>query len=89
VATTKEPRLVIGSVNAAEFFVTVAQAATFFTMLGFHNFKLVVALILGGIIAAPIAAYTCSKIPKKPLMIMVGILIIGLSVRTILSSMPR
>jgi hypothetical protein len=40
-------------------------------------------LILGGVIAAPIAAKLVNKIKRKPMMIAVGILIIILSLRTL------
>ncbi len=83
----REPRTVIGSVNASEFFVTVAQAATFTTFLGFKHGPVVLGLILGGVIAAPAAAYVAKHIPAKQLMITVGILIILLSLRTIVMSL--
>jgi hypothetical protein len=40
-------------------------------------------LILGGVIAAPLAAYLVNKISRKPMMIVVGILIIILSLKTL------
>jgi uncharacterized membrane protein YfcA len=41
---------------------------------------------LGGVIAAPIAAYLSSKIPVKKLMIIVGVVVILVSIRIILKS---
>jgi len=86
----REPRTAIGSVNTSEFFVTIAQAITFVSLLGFEqgplgvkNGPVVLGLILGGVIAAPFAAYIAKHIPAKNLMITVGTLIILLSFRII------
>jgi uncharacterized protein len=83
-ARGKEPRMAIGSVNLAEFFVTIAQSATFTALLGFQHGKVVLGLILGGVLAAPFAAYAARHIPARALMIAVGVVVILLSLRTIL-----
>lgn len=83
VARGNNPRLTIGSVNLAEFFVTLAQAITFFTMIQLTHLKVILGLIIGGIVAAPFAALVCKKLPTKALMRIVGTLIIFLSLRTI------
>ena len=83
VARGHQPRFAIGAVNLAEFFVTVAEAATFFALLGLVHWKVIVGLMLGGVMAAPLAAYVCRRLPARALMIMVGVLIIALSLRTI------
>ena len=71
-------RKTIGSVNAAEFFVTLAESVTFFFTIGSLGdaFPAVLGLIFGGMLASPIAAYLCKKLPLKPLMIVVGVLIV-------------
>jgi len=84
VAGGEKPRFAIGSVNLAEFFVTVAEAATFFLTLGLVHWKVIVGLTVGGVLAAPLAAYVCKRLPARALMIMVGALIIVLSIRTLL-----
>jgi uncharacterized membrane protein YfcA len=68
IARGREPRLAVGSVNLAEFFVTAAQMATFVAFLGLQNLEVVLGLVLGGIIAAPLAAYVCQKLPPRLLM---------------------
>ena len=83
VARGHNPRFTIGSVNLAEFFVTVAEAATFFTIIGLVHLQIIVGLIIGGVLAAPLAAYVCKRLPARALMIIVGTLIIALSMRTI------
>ncbi|MBE0480959.1 MAG: sulfite exporter TauE/SafE family protein [Dehalococcoidia bacterium] len=82
----EEPRKVIGTVNLAEFFITVVIAATFFTALGTEEYDwgMIGTLLLGGVIAAPIAAYVCRLVPPRPLGIMVGIALIAFNVRTLL-----
>jgi uncharacterized membrane protein YfcA len=86
VAGGEDPRFSIGSVNASEFFVTVAESVTFVltipALIG-ENWQSIVGLLVGGVIAAPLAAVVCKKLPTRVLMILVGILIIVLSIRTI------
>ena len=79
----RDAKYTIGSVNLAEFFIALAGAATFTLQMGISNFIITLGLLLGGVAAAPFAAYICSRINTKVLMIMVGILIILLSIRTI------
>ncbi|MCG3012228.1 sulfite exporter TauE/SafE family protein, partial [Pseudomonas aeruginosa] len=54
-----EPRYVIGTVSASEFFVTLSASISFIIFLGFGNINwgTVIALALGGVLSAPIAAY--------------------------------
>lgn len=77
-------RVTVGSVSAVEFFVTLAASVTFFLTLGLTNWPIILGLALGGVVAAPIGAWACKHIPIKPFMILIGILVIALSVRTIL-----
>jgi uncharacterized membrane protein YfcA len=86
VANGNHPRWAIGSVNSAEFFVTVAESLTFFATLGglfLQHWEKIVGLMIGGVLAAPLAAWVCRKLPHKTLMILVGLLISGLSIRTL------
>ena len=78
------PRYVIGSVNMAEFFVTLSQALTFFFFLKLENLPIIAGLILGGVIAAPFAAKLCKILPAKTMMRLVGALLILVSARTLL-----
>ena len=81
-----EPSKAIGSVNLAEFFVTVAEVITFFILLGRERFRgeIVLALIIGGVITAPLAALTCKRLPHKILGQIVGIALIILSAYSLL-----
>jgi uncharacterized protein len=80
----RSPRFVIGSVSLTEFFVTLASAFTFFTILGVSNWQVILALILGGVLAAPIAAKLTGKLPKKTSMILLGALVIIWSLRILI-----
>ncbi|WP_343305182.1 sulfite exporter TauE/SafE family protein [Chitinophaga niabensis] len=73
----------IGSVNAAEFFISVSSAGTFLLFNGVDSWQVIIGLILGGVIASPFAAVLVKKMKRKPLMIMVGVLVIAMSIRTI------
>ena len=83
------PREVIGTVNAAEFFLTAAISATFLaTILSGHWAEAgdlaahgiaVAGLVVGGLLAAPLAGYVVRLIPHRVLMILVGLLICSLS----------
>lgn len=86
IAGNGDPKKTIGSVNAAEFFITLSISATFLLSLRAIDWKIVFPLLLGGIIAAPIAALLTNKLPEKIVGISVGISIIILSLRTILIS---
>lgn len=79
----RNPRYTIGSVNAAEFAVSFASGVTFMIFGGISGWQVIIGLILGGVIAAPLAAFLVNKIQRKPMMIAVGILIIILSLRTL------
>lgn len=90
VASGHTPRYTIGSVNTAEFFVTIVQTLTFAVFLGVGEYLDVIAgLALGGVIAAPMAAILCKKLPEKKLMLAVGVLIVLLNVRNIVAVFIR
>jgi uncharacterized protein len=76
-----KPRFAIGSVNLAEFFVTATITGTFFLTIGLSLWPVIVGLILGGVLAAPLAAYVTRHIPDRPMMIVVGIVVVLLSLR--------
>lgn len=73
----------IGSVNAVEFFVTLASSAMFLVTLGVGHWKIIAALALGGLLAAPLGAWLCGRAPRRPFMILVGVLVMALSARTL------
>jgi uncharacterized membrane protein YfcA len=82
-----EPRRTIGSVNLTEFVVTAAQSTVFFAVLGAVHLDVVAALVLGGVLAAPIGAQLTRRLPLRALIILVGLVVVGLSVRSLYSAL--
>jgi uncharacterized membrane protein YfcA len=74
-----DPRTTIGSVNFAEFFLTVGVSAAFFSILDNGVWMLVAGLVIGGLIAAPFAAYVTRHLKAKVLLVLVGTLITCIS----------
>lgn len=83
IAGGRHPRYTIGSVNLTEFFVALASSLTFLTIIGISHWNIIAGLVIGGVIAAPIAALAARKLPLKTMMIVVGVLIIIVSIRII------
>lgn len=74
------PRYAVGSVNTAEFFVTVSAATTFFTEIGASPLEHLIPLVLGGVLAAPFGGWVVKRVPALGLMTAVGVLIVTLSI---------
>ena len=87
----EEPRIAVGTVNLAEFFVTLTTTIAFIILLGPERFRwdLVLILMVFGVIAAPIAAFLCKRLPHRILGIAIGILIILLNSKTIILSLIK
>lgn len=86
IAKGRTPRFVIGSVSISEFFVTLASAVTFFTLIGISHWQVIVGLVLGGLLAAPLAAKLVGKLPMRAAFLSVGLLVIIWSLRILLKS---
>ncbi len=80
-------REAIGSTSLSEFFVTSTVSATFIFAIGLDLWPVIAGLVLGGVVAAPFAAYVVRQLPDRPLMIMVAVLIILLSIRGLLQAL--
>lgn len=78
------PRFAIGTVNLAEFFVTFTISLTFVFTIGLELWPIIAGLIIGGVVAAPFAAYATKRLPDDILMIIVGLVVVILSLRGIL-----
>lgn len=81
------PREAVGSTNAVEFFVTLASSIVFYLTLGAANWQIILGLALGGVLAAPLGAWVCKRLPAKPFMVFIGALIMLLSARTLYRSL--
>lgn len=70
------PRKAIGTVSTAEFFLTVTISATFIAALGLEAFTVAtVGLLIGGVAAAPLGAFLAARVPAKPLLVFVGLML--------------
>jgi uncharacterized protein len=83
-----EPRKVIGSIDTSEFLVALAASLGFLLALGSQgiDFAWVLALLIGGLIAAPIAAWLVRHVPPRMLGSLVGGIIVITNTRTLLRS---
>uniref|UniRef100_A0AAU2A9V2 Probable membrane transporter protein n=1 Tax=Streptomyces sp. NBC_00093 TaxID=2975649 RepID=A0AAU2A9V2_9ACTN len=83
-----EPRKVIGSIDTSEFLVAVAASLGFLLSLGSQglDWQWVTAFLLGGLVAAPIAAWLVRLVPPRVLGSAVGGVIVVTNVRTLLRS---
>lgn len=84
-----EPRKAIGTTNTAEFAISLAASIGFLLGLGAEEipWDAVGALLIGGVIGAPIAAWLVSKAPQRMLGVLVGNLIVLLNVRQLVMSL--
>ena len=70
------PRTTIGTVNTAEFFLTLTISITFISQLGWEAFTIAtVGLLIGGVIAAPVGAILAKRVSPKRLMLLVGVIL--------------
>ena len=83
------PNRVIGTVSASEFVVAVAASAGFIFGIGVAGVRLdyVAALLVGGLVAAPIAAYLVRHMNPRLLGVIVGGFICFTNARTLLAAM--
>lgn len=84
-----EPRKAIGSTNTAELVVAIASSLGFLVGLGAKDlpWDAILALVLGGTLAAPVAAWLVKNAPQRILGVFVGGLIVLLNVRQLLVSL--
>ena len=74
------PRKVIGTVNTAEFFIALTISLTFLVTLSAEALsRPMLGLLIGGIAAAPFGALVAKRFPAKPLLVMVGVVLIATS----------
>ncbi|QHT46609.1 sulfite exporter TauE/SafE family protein [Bacillus sp. SB49] len=83
-----EPRKVIGTVDTSEFIVTVSATLGFLIFLGWEQFSwlLVSAFVIGGVIAAPLAAWLVKIMPSLVLGVLAGGFIVLTNIRTLLNT---
>lgn len=71
-----DPRKVVGTVNAVEFFLTLTVSAAFIWKLGLAGVvDATLGLLIGGICAAPLGAWAAKHFRPKTMLILVGIVL--------------
>lgn len=82
------PRKVIGTVDTSEFAITISATLGFVLFLGWEQFQWiwVAAFMIGGVAAAPLAAWLVRIVPSFILGVLAGGFIILTNVRTLLNS---
>lgn len=85
----REPRLAVGSANAAEPIVAAVQAAVFSFWLGAATLTTIgntaAAIMVGALLAAPIAAFLVNRLPGRMIAGTVGVVLIGLNIPALLA----
>jgi uncharacterized membrane protein YfcA len=89
IGSGNDPRTTIGSVNFAEFFLTLTSAATFSLLMSTSAWAIIAGLVFGGLFAAPFAALLCKKLPARTLLVIVGALISFLSASNLYQALAR
>jgi len=74
-----QARTTIGTVSAAEFVVTLAVSITFLLSMGLQYLNIVAGLLIGGMMAAPLAAVLVKRVKERWVLIAVGVLVLGIS----------
>ena len=75
-----DPRKVVGTVNAVEFFLTVAVSAAVIWHLGFAALAgPTLGLLIGGLLAAPLGAWVAKRFNPKTMLVLVGIVLTATS----------
>jgi siroheme synthase-like protein len=87
IAGGRQLKYAVGSSHLAKFFVATISSITFFTIIGIDHWQIILGLVIGGMIAAPISIYFSNKIPTKKGLLFVGCLVIAISLKTIISTL--
>ncbi|MDQ1090877.1 putative membrane protein YfcA [Xanthomonas sacchari] len=74
-----QARTTIGTVNAAEFLVTLSISLTFLLTMGLQHLDIVLGLLVGGMLAAPLAALLVKRVRERWVLVAVGLLVLGIS----------
>jgi siroheme synthase-like protein len=84
IAGGRNARFSLGTVKLTRFFIALMSSLTFLTMLNSAHWEAVAGLVIGSALAAPIAARVSNRISVKSIMVAVGIIVIGVSLRSII-----
>lgn len=82
-----QARTTIGTVSAAEFVVTLAISVTFLLTIGISHWQVVAGLLVGGVVAAPVAALLVRHVPERAVLAAVGLLVGGISLTQVIPAL--
>lgn len=89
----REPRIAIGSANAAEPIIAAVQAAAFAFWLGTGTLTTIgstaLAIMAGALVAAPVAAFLVNKLPGRLIAGAVGITLVAINIPTVVLLIGR
>jgi uncharacterized membrane protein YfcA len=84
-----DPRKVVGTVNSAEFLLTLSISIAFIATIGFAAFTFItIGLIIGGVVAAPFGALLASRVKPRTLLLAVAIVLIATSTFSLWRAWP-
>jgi siroheme synthase-like protein len=86
IAGGRNLRYAIGTSHLAKFFIALTSTVTFFILIGIDHWPIIFGLVIGGMIVAPFSINLSTKIPTKPGLILVGIVVILVSLKTLLKA---
>ena len=85
IAGGRNARTSLGTVKLSRFFISLMSSLTFIAMLNQMNWPAVAGLVLGSALASPIAAKVSNKISVKTIMVAVGVIVILVSLKSIIT----
>ena len=82
-----EPRKAVGTVEATEPIISITAIIFFAFSIGLKSFlwRIIIPITLGGILLTPIAAWLTKQVPKKILGIFIGLWLIILNGRLLIT----
>lgn len=89
IAGGRDLRYAVGSSHVAKFFVAIISTITFIAVIGLNHWPIILGLVTGSMVAAPISIYMSSKISKKWGLVLVGMVVIIVSLRNIIFTFVR
>jgi len=82
----RRSKFVVGTVSLSEFFVTLSASVVFFSVLGVSHWHIILGLILGGAVAAPLAVRLAGKLPQRVSLLLVAGLVTIFSIKILLKT---
>lgn len=79
----RDPRYAVGSSGTAEFFVALASSLTLVLSFRGSYGSVLAGLLLGGLAAAPLAARVARWLPRRQLLLVVGLALVAVNIRTL------